>query len=219
LVFQYYNERAEEYEEFYRGVGAASIKDPMAYQHDVDKISTILPDHISGNVIDIACGTGFWMPVYYQKCTKITLVDQSEKMLRQCFLKAERLQIKDKIKIIKDNFFTYPFLQSEYDSALIGHFLSYVQLNDVKRFFSILRNLLKPGGKFIFIDSMWTPERELYRNRDGYQRRRLNDGTPFEIYRRYLTDKDFDMMAYENRMSIDLILKGRVFITVVGKFI
>ncbi len=77
-VAQYYDGRANEYDELYEGKGPA-FPDPEAYKDDVKRIREIAHDFGRGHLIDIACGTGFWLPYYASNCAEITLVDQSER--------------------------------------------------------------------------------------------------------------------------------------------
>ena len=217
-MYRYYDERAAEYDEFYAGGGPASIQDPEAYRKEVRRIATLLPAHIAGNHVDLACGTGFWMPYYHAKCLQITLVDQSEQMLRQCSLRAERLGIGDKIRIIRGDIFNYPFPNSRYDSALIGFLISHLSDAEERRLFEILGRILRPNAKFVIIDSVWSEERAATRSRTGLQKRRLNDGRAFEIYKRYFTKEDLEDIARAHRVNLDVIHEGRVFITAVGAF-
>lgn len=215
---RYYDERAAEYDEFYAGGSPASIQDPEAYREEVRRIATLLPAYIAGNHIDLACGTGFWMPYYHAKCLQITLIDQSDQMLRQCSLRAERLGIGDKIRIIRGDIFNYPFLNSRYDSALIGFLISHLSDAEERRLFEILGRILRPSAKFVIIDSVWSEERAATRSRTGLQKRRLNDGREFEIYKRYFTKEDLKDMAEKHGMKLDVVQRGRAFITAVGIF-
>lgn len=217
-MYRYYDERAAEYDESYAGGGLASIQDPEAYREEVRWIAALLPAHIAGNHIDLACGTGFWMPYYHAKCSQITLIDQSDQMRRQCSLRAERLGIGDRTQIIRGDVFDYPFLNSRYDSALIGLLISHLSDAEESRLFEILRRILRPNAKFVIIDSAWNDERAATRSRTGLQKRRLNDGREFELYKRYFTKEDFKDMAREYRMNLDVVQEGRVFITAVGTF-
>ncbi|UCH50746.1 MAG: class I SAM-dependent methyltransferase [Chloroflexota bacterium] len=217
-LYRYYDERAEEYDEFYSGGGPASIRDPEAYREEVRQIAALLPDYIAGKHIDLACGTGFWIPYYHEKCSQITLIDQSEQMLRQCSLRAERLGISHKTLIIRGDVFAHPLLNNRYDSALIGFLNSHLNDAEENRFLKILREILRPNGRFVIIDSVWTDERGAVRSRDSLQKRHLNDGREYEIYKRYFTKKDFEDMAKEHEMNLTVVQEGRVFITATGTF-
>jgi len=74
-IISYYDERAEEYDEIYGGKGPA-IPDSDAYKNDVTKIKQMVSEFGRGHLIDIGCGTGFWLPYYAQNCSQITLIEQ-----------------------------------------------------------------------------------------------------------------------------------------------
>ena len=80
----YYQERAPEYDEFYSGKGPAIAHYGGVYINDVAKIQEMTSGFGKGHLIDIACGTGFWIPFYAQNCDEITCLDQSANMLGEC---------------------------------------------------------------------------------------------------------------------------------------
>ena len=77
-MLQYYDERAPEYDDAYlRGTGTASIRDPSVFQLEAKLLSEVVERMARGRVIDLACGTGYWLQYYAQHCSRVTLVDQS----------------------------------------------------------------------------------------------------------------------------------------------
>ena len=80
-MLSYYNERASEHDEVYTGKGPAIRHYSAEYIKDVAEVSEMISGFGSGHVIDIACGTGFWVPHYARNCEQITFIDQSERML------------------------------------------------------------------------------------------------------------------------------------------
>ena len=64
----YFDERAPEYDEFYRGKGPAIHHYGGMYQADVEKIQEMVSGFGKGHLIDIACGTGYWVPFYAGNC-------------------------------------------------------------------------------------------------------------------------------------------------------
>ena len=219
-LFEYYDERAPEYEDFYRGKFPAKVPDPAIYKNDTKSIQKLLPGNIRGKCIDIACGTGFWLPIYKKNCTIITLIDQSEGMLAECTKKIHKLGIEDKTEIIRDDIFNHIFKENEYDSAVIGFFISHFNETGLTNFFNILKTLLKPGGKFTIIDSIWNEVIARIRpNKAGIIKRSLKDGREFEIYKRYFEKQDLQDLAENFNINLEVIYLGKVFFLAIGNFI
>lgn len=99
-LFQYYEERAPEYEAFYHGEFPVAFDDPDRYRNDTLAVSRLVGDTLSGRCLDIACGTAFWLPHYHAGCSCITLVDQSLAVLEQAHRKIADLGIEDKTEIL-----------------------------------------------------------------------------------------------------------------------
>lgn len=214
-LFEYSDERATVYDNNFIGTGAASISDSNACREEVTTISRLLPNYIGGEHIDLACGTGFWIPFYEKNCSAITIIDQSKKMLYECSKRIERLGIENKVETICDDLFNYPSELGKYDSALLGFVLSLLWEEQEKNLFDILKKILRPGGKFIVLDSAWSRERANAFTKTGIQKRTVNERA-FEIYKRYFEKKDFDCLAEKYGISFTVIHEGRAFIVAVG---
>ncbi|MFC1955087.1 class I SAM-dependent methyltransferase [Chloroflexota bacterium] len=219
-MFEYYNERAPEYEACYWGKSPLQISDPDIYKNDTLAIQKLLPGYISGKCIDIACGTGFWLPVYEKDCTRITLIDQSESVLAECAKKIHKLGIEDKTKIILDEIFSYPFKKQEFDSAFIGFLVSHLSDVEIDDLFDILKKVLLPGGKLAIIDSTWNDEfAQMCRNKAGMIKRPLSDGREFNIYKRYFEKQGLYSLAERNSVNIEVVYWGNVFFLATGCFL
>src|SRR5688500_2486519 len=159
-MLQYYDERASEYDEAYvLGTGTASIPDPSVFQVEAARLEGIVQRFVQGRVIDLACGTAYWLPHYAPRCSSVTLFDQSENMLDQCKRKAATLRIADRCAIVRGDFFDHQFDSAAYDSALIGFFVSHLTEAQEEFFFAALKRLLAPEGRFLILDSAWSAER------------------------------------------------------------
>ncbi len=219
-IHEYYNERAEEYENFLIFGGTpASILDPESYQSEAKSISDLLNSFIKGKIIDIACGTGYWLPSYEANCLEITLIDQSQKMLDECRKKIESLGIENKCKLILEDFFVYEFGKKEFDVALIGFFLSHCNDEQEKIFFDKVKKMLKTDGEMWFLDSAWSRERRKVCDKSGIQERKLSDGRKFKIYKKYLDRTDVKSLAMKYRIKFDVLHEGKIFIVFRGSFL
>ena len=211
-IFDYYDERAPEYEAFYLGGIPAKIPDPALYRKDTSAISKLLAGCIGGECLDIACGTGFWLPVYEKNCTRITLIDQSESMLAECRQKIEKLGIENKTEVIRGDLFDYPFEEHRYDSALAGFLLSHLSDAEEDSFFHILKRVLKIRGRFAIIDDVWNQQvAATGRAKAGQIKRTLSDGRQFEIYKRYFEKPDLYHLAERYDLKLEILYWGRLF--------
>jgi len=197
----YYDERAEEYDEIYLGRGHTTI-DPDVYRKDVAQVSAMVSRFGRGHLIDIACGTGFWLPNYARNCSQITFLDQSERMLAKCRGRAERLGLGDVSSFIQGDFLDVHLEAMKYDCALVGFFLSHLTLAQEEAFFGKVEAILKANPQLMFIDSAWNERRRRYQEKEGIQERVLNDGRTFIVYKRYFEQSDVEEMFKKHGLGI-----------------
>jgi ubiquinone/menaquinone biosynthesis C-methylase UbiE len=200
-MFRYYDERAPEYEEAYLlGTGTASIADPSVFQDDARKLADVVRRCVTGRIVDVAAGTGFWLPCYVDRARAITLIDQSDGMLEESRKKVIDLGVETRTSIIQADVLEYAFADGEFDSALVGFLISHLTGEQEDQLFAALRRMLTPSGRFLILDSAWTDERARVNEKVGEQERKLNDGSTFKIYKRYL-DRD-DIMGWQDRHGL-----------------
>ena len=212
----YYDERAREYDEIYQGKGPA-IPDPIAYKKDVKRIGEIVSSFGRGHLIDIGCGTGFWLPYYAQNCSQITLIDQSEKMLSECKRRVDELGVKSKCHFVQGDFFEIGFENCLFESALVGFLISHLTLEQEQLFFGKLKKILKPNGQLMLIDSAWSSKRQEYRKKEGMHERVLNDGRIFTIYKRYFDKSDIEGIFKKYGFKLQSYYMGDLMLAVIGE--
>lgn len=218
-MLDYYNERAPEYEEAYTtGTGTASIPDPEVFRAEARRLASIVQPFGSDRLIDLACGTGYWLPFYADRCSQVTLVDQSQRMLGECSKKVDRLGLGERCVLVRGDFFEHDLASANYDRALVGFFLSYLTESQESVLFETLRKVLGSSGRFLILDSAWSPERARLNKKVERQERRLNNGTRFEIYKRY-SDRS-DVFSWANKYDATLRIEyfGTAFFAVLGHF-
>lgn len=215
-MMSYYDERAQEYDEVYEGRGPA-MGAPAVYQKDVKEISMMVSTFGGERLIDVGCGTGFWLPFYIGNCSSITLVDQSSKMLLECMSRIEKLGVEKRCELIQGNFFDVDIAESSFDSACVGFFVSHLSAEVEREFFVKLKRVLSAGASVIFIDSVWNDVLRGDRARRGAQRRTLNDGRTFSIYKRYFEMADIEKMFGQCRIELEGCYLGKAFFAVKGR--
>ena len=209
---KYYDERAPEYDEVYLGK-SPGIPEPEAYARDVKEIKKICRGFGSGHLIDIGCGTGFWMPCYAKNCTEITLVDQSRSMLVQCQKKVDELDSDICINLIKGDFFDIRFLSKIYNTTLTAFLISHLDEEHTHIFFRKIKSILKPRAEMLWIDGSWSRKRARYREKEGFQERALNDGRRFSIFKKYFEKEEVYNLLKKYNLDLCSLYMGDVFFT------
>jgi ubiquinone/menaquinone biosynthesis C-methylase UbiE len=217
-MLAYYDQRASEYEEAYTlGTGTASIADPEVFKAEARVLAGIVRKLAHGRIMDLACGTAYWLPEYAPICSHITLFDQSERMLTEARRKVGQLGIIDRCTLVQGDFFEHAFARGAYDTALVGFFLSHLTEDQEHALFDALRIMLASSGRFLILDSAWSPERAAVNHKVERQPRRLNDGTTFEIYKRYCDRDDLARWATEYGVHLHVEHFGAAFYAVSGE--
>jgi ubiquinone/menaquinone biosynthesis C-methylase UbiE len=217
-MFQYYEERAPDYEEAYLlGTGTASIPDPGVFRSEAQALGRIVARMARGRIVDIACGTGFWLPFYASSATTVTLIDQSQRMLDECRRRVVDLRIEDRASLVRADVLEYSFAEQSFEFALVGFLLSHLTEAQERLLFDSLRRCLAPSGNFLILDSAWSPERSRFNAKVERQKRQLNDGSTFDIYKRYFDPEDVSRWeTYGLHTSIEHF--GQAFVAVWGAF-
>ena len=96
--------------------------------------------------------------------------------------------------------------------------MSHLTEDQERVLFDALRILLDSGGRFLILDSAWSPERAKFNRKVGRQPRQLNDGTPFEIYKRYCDRDDISRWGQQHSAELRIEHFGPAFFAVSGVF-
>ena len=149
----------------------------------------------------------------------MTLIDQSPRMLDECRTKIAALDATRAVSIVQADVFEYPFDQHAYDSAFVGFLISHVTDEQEQLLFERLRAMLAAGGGFLIFDSVWSPQRARFNAKVERQERRLNDGSHFEVYKRYLDRDDCARWVEQYGVSVSIEHDGTAFVAVAGRFL
>ena len=99
-----------------------------------------------------------------------------------------------------------------------GFFLSHLTEDQERVLFDAFRIMLNACGRFLILDSAWSQERARYNTKEECQSRRLNDGTAFEIYKRYCDRDDISRWVREYDVTLRVEHFGSAFYAVSGAF-
>ena len=218
-MFRYYDERAPEYEDAYvLGTGTASMPDPDVFRREASVLAGIVERFATGRMVDLACGTGYWLPFYAAHCSSITLIDQAPRMLDQCRKKMATPGAPAHMMVVQGDVLEDPFGPRAFDSALVGFLISHLSEGEERRLFEHLKVMLATEGRFLIFDSAWSVERARFNAKVERQQRRLNDGSACEIFKRYIDRQDIDAWNTTHGVVTTIEHFGTAFVAVSGRF-
>lgn len=216
-MFEYYGERAPEYDQVYAGGGPAAFGTPEDYARDVDILSRIVARVCVGELIDLGCGTAFWLPHYADICGRVTLVDQSEGMLAEALDRVAALGIADRTVSLQADVVDHDFGGTRFDCVLVGFLLSHLTSDQEARFLHKARQLVKPQGTMLILDSVWNEAHARIRTKEGIQYRNLSDGRRYEIYKKYFDEDELAAMGRAQGFSLTIEYFGPIYFAATGK--
>ncbi len=167
----YYEQRAEEYDEWYLGEGRFAQPDRPGWAPEVGTLVDLVRSLTQARTLDVACGSGF---LTRHLRGVVVGLDQSPAMVR---LAQSRLP--HGIALVGDAL-DLPFADDAFDRVLTGHFYGHLPPDERAVFLAEARRVAR---ELVVVDSAL---------RDGVepeqtQERVLNDGSRHAVYKRYLT--------------------------------
>jgi demethylmenaquinone methyltransferase/2-methoxy-6-polyprenyl-1,4-benzoquinol methylase len=180
---RYYAARAREYERIY---------DKPERQPDLERLKRAIPRYFAGaDVLEIACGTGYWTQFIAPVARKVTAIDINAETLaiaRSKPIPPERIkfEVRDVYDLPRDETFT---------AAFAGFWWSHVPRADLGGFIGSLHRALRPGATVVVLDNRYvegssTPVSRVDADGNSYQRRRLDDGSEHEVLKNFPTETE-----------------------------
>ena len=165
----YYDRRAPEYDEWYRGIGQYAERDRPGWHDEVDALAAALAALPSARTLDVACGTGF---LTRHLPGEVVGLDQSESMLDEARRQAPNAEF------VQGDALDLPFEDGSFGRVFTGHFYGHLEGADRERFLTEARRL---APELVIVDSALREDVEPVER----QERILNDGSRWEVYKRY----------------------------------
>ncbi|HEX6508227.1 MAG TPA: class I SAM-dependent methyltransferase [Chloroflexota bacterium] len=184
----YYEARAAEYDRQLDRAGryadSPEADDPQG--RDIDEAQSALEDLATGgDVLELACGTGWWTRRLARRAASVTALDASEAMLD---INRRRVASPKVTYVAADLFSWVP--DRTYGFIFFGFWLSHVPASRFEPFWRTVDAALAPGGQVFVVDehaASATREQEDWAGeRDDVARRRLADGRSYRIAKTYL---------------------------------
>ena len=182
----YYRARAPEYDEWWQRRGRYDRGEEMAREWD-DQVAVVDASLTSfgatGDVLELAGGTGWWTERLARTADRLTVVDGSAETLG---LNRDRVGRRDVDYQVADLFEWRP--PRRYDVVFFSFWLSHVPRERFGAFWELVRSCLAPGGRVFLIDNRDDPvagptvkDPYVVEYGDDLHLRRLYDGSEFRV--------------------------------------
>jgi ubiquinone/menaquinone biosynthesis C-methylase UbiE len=168
---EYYDRRAPEYDDWYLGTGLFSERDRPGWNEEVGALTRVVAALPPGRTLDVACGTGFLTRHLHGD---VVGLDQSDAMLEVAQRAAPRATF------FRGDALALPFPNQTFDRVLTAHFYGHLETADRGRFLVEARRV---APELVVVDSA----REGAEQDEAVQERVLNDGSRWEVYKRWFT--------------------------------
>ena len=170
----YYEARAPEYDEWYLGLGRFDGLERPYWDDELHALERVLAELPPVRTLDVACGTGF---LTQHLGGELTGLDQSPSMLE---VAGARMPI---ATLVQADALPLPFPDASFDRVFTAHFYGHLEEPDRTHFLAEARRV---APELVVVDAAVRPDRD----RVGTQERILNDGTRWEVYKRYFEPDD-----------------------------
>ena len=167
----YYDRRAPEYDDWYRGHGPWADRDAASWERELGELVAAIEALPVRTTLDAACGTGF---LTAHLSGEVTALDQSRRMLdvARPRLPGVRLVVGDALDL--------PFQDGSFERVFSGHFYGHLEPGDGRRFLAEARRV---ADELVVVDAAQrhadVPEE--------WQERRLSDGSRWSVFKRFFT--------------------------------
>lgn len=181
MIKQYYDRRAEEYEQIYHR------RDPVR-QKELAEIATTMKDVLANRyVLEVACGTGYWTAVAAEVAQHILAIDISEEML--AIAKTKDLP-GEKVEFRIGDAYALDSIKETFDAGLANFWLSHIPKSRLDNFLNGFHKKLKSSAAIFMADNIYIPciGGELIRKsgcEDTFKLRELSDDSKYKVIKNY----------------------------------
>ena len=191
---EYYDARAQEYDDWYLGTALHADRDRPGWKEELERLIEVISELPTARTLDVACGTGF---LTRHLRGDVVGIDQSASMLEVAARQAPE------VTFVQGDGLGLPFPDSSFERVFTGHFYGHLEAGDRERFVSEARRV---APTLVVVDASLGHSSVA----DEWQERVLNDGSQWEVYKRYFTGTGLADELGAGRVLFD----GRYFVVV-----
>jgi demethylmenaquinone methyltransferase/2-methoxy-6-polyprenyl-1,4-benzoquinol methylase len=180
----YYAQRAQEYDRIFQ---------KPERQADLRVLRSFVLETFAGrNVLEVACGTGYWTQLLARTAASVTALDINDEVLE--IARAKSLHGAP-VDLLRGDAYALPAFPQRFSGGLAGFWWSHVPKARLRGFLAGLHRTLAPGATMVFIDNAYvegssTPVSRRDADGNTYQRRTLDDGSTHEVLKNFPTEDE-----------------------------
>jgi demethylmenaquinone methyltransferase/2-methoxy-6-polyprenyl-1,4-benzoquinol methylase len=180
----YYAARAKEYELIYA---------KPERQSDLARLRELVPRYLADrNVLEIACGTGYWTQFIAQLARSVTATDINVETLEIARTKPYPA---GRVKIEQADVYQLPARDDRFTGAFAGFWWSHMKRRERRGFIETLHRALAPGAVVVALDNLYvpgssTPIHHVDHEGNSFQQRRLDDGSTHLVLKNFPTQDE-----------------------------
>ena len=167
----YYDRRAREYDDWVYVTGLFAGRHRLDWHEERGRLEQSVAELPAVRSLDVACGTG-WLTQHLPG--DVTGLDASDSMIA---IAQERIPEAD---FVVGDALDLPFEDGAFDRLFTGHFYGHLVEDDRLRFLAEARRV---AHELVVVDSALRDDVEA----EEWQERVLNDGSRWEVFKRYFT--------------------------------
>ncbi len=179
----------------------ASVYDSSMGYDDEAKVRVLLPiiervrSAMRGRqVLEIACGPGFWTQFAAETAVSVTATDYNPSTLDEA--RKKRLPL-DRVTLLQADAYRLDLIPGVFDAILAVDWLAHVPLSRMEGFLAGAIRRVRSGSPIVFIDQL-PGEHSVTGVFDDegnpIQERRLSDGSSFRVIKHFLSDAQIEAL-------------------------
>jgi demethylmenaquinone methyltransferase/2-methoxy-6-polyprenyl-1,4-benzoquinol methylase len=196
---QYYAARAREYERIY---------DKPERQADLRRLEHVIPGYFVGrDVLEIACGTGYWTQFIAPVARRTTAIDINPETLE---IARSKPIPADRARFELADIYDLPPAYRNFSGAFAGFWWSHVPRAGRRAFMDALHSTLDTRAIVVALDNRYvdgssTPISHTDADGNSYQRRRLADGSEHVVLKNFPTNAELVTEIGSNGTAIEYL--------------
>ena len=197
LMKDYYGKRADEYELIY------NRSEPVR-QSEIAEIKKELYSYFKGlNVLEAACGTGYWTETISQTAKSTVAFDYSAEVIE--IAKSKGLNA----EFLIDDAYRMDNIKGIFDGGCANFWFSHIPKEKINDFIKCFHKKLKPGARVFIADNVYLEGvgGELISkagDKNTYKKRKLLDGSSYEIMKNYYSTDELKELIKDHARDIEI---------------